>query len=932
MKASRITGAPAAPCYRTHTMLFASRFALRPALVRALCWALPALVALSVQARAANLAANDDALLDEIERAAFRFFQEQAHPRTGLVRDRARADGSESTGKASIAACGYSFSAWVIATERGWVDRAVAVERVRVKLRFLVNEAQRRNGFFYHFMEMDTGERAWKCELSSMDSALVYAGAIVAREYFADPEITTLVNRLLGDVDWNWFLNAGSQVSLSWHDETGFSRYRWDRYSEHVLMSFLALGVSSKPLPASYWRAWERKPLGRYADFVYVQEPPLFVHQFPQAYLDLRERRDAAMDYFKNTQLATLAQRQFSIDLKNEFPSWGANLWGLTASDSATGYKAWGGPPRTLRFNSLDGTIVPCAAAGSLIFAPNETLAVLRHLRLAYGDRIWKRYGFVDAFNPETGWVNPDVIGIDQGITLLQAENLRTGLIHRLFMRAPEVQLGIAKAGLYSTRRQLTRGEQDLVREQAVTAWRSLETRAADAGLQLTATLAAHRLGLLDGGHAVERVRQLIAGAAPSTYGATSIFAAGLIAAKQAMPVVASDASARLASLAWPEATAADKKLGAVGRLGAFLAIARGQAGAEAWSSLDRTTQQLGAVHVVAPADVAGALLPTLWLDERAVLSGASASQLAYAILDTHPERLPDAFTLALLLDQFPGETLHRFAGTLARGAAEGAADAQAALVISAANLLSADCVRGWFGQDETVKAARGKISEFVEGAFGTRTSVVAQRELAGPHVLPPPRRAIAVMADTPRERWQWHRVAGMEFKDSLADVRPEDAPVELNFAFTWDRDALYFHAVVKDSPAGYQLPAERNRLVELFVDPAHDGLLWLGAGDYQFGFIRAHHWELKNTTDAVEFFHNAISRGKITPTADGYTVEAAIPWSVLGVTPKAGLEMGVSPAVVSEGTKEWEAAIKLIWSYAREDESHVRLGVLTLQ
>lgn len=912
-------------------MLFRPRFAVWPALRFALCFLLPAWSQFAAPLRAANLSPADDALLDDIERTAFRFFQEQAHPRTGLVRDRARADGSASAGKASIAASGFSFTAWVIASERGWVQRTAAAERVRAKLRFLANEAPRQKGFFYHFMEMDTGARAWQCELSSIDSALIYAGAIVAREYFADPEITALVNRLLGDVDWNWFLNAGSQVSLSWHDETGFSRYRWDRYSEHVLMSFLALGVSANPLPAAYWRAWERKPLGRYGDFVYVQEPPLFVHQFPQAYLDLRERRDAAMDYFKNSQLATLAQRQFSIDLKPEFPSWGANLWGLTASDSATGYKAWGGPPRTLRFNSLDGTVVPCAAAGSLIFAPRETLAVLRHLRLAYGDRIWKRYGFVDAFNPETGWVNPDVIGIDQGISMVQAENLRTGLIQRLFMRAPEVQLGMAKAGLYSTRRELTHGEQDLVRAHAAAAWQKIQQTEATAGLQLTATLAAHRLGLLDGGEAVERVRRTIAAsAAPADYASASLLAAALITVRQALPAVATEATQKLAAIVWP-AMPAGEKLAATSRLGTFIGVGQGRVSDAAWSALDRTTQPLGAVHVLAPADVAGAVLPGLWLDERSVLSGASASQLAYATLDGHPTQFPDALTLALLIDEFPGEVLHRFAGALGRATAD-APDAQAAFVIAAANLLSNDCVRTWFARDEIAKKARAGISEFVEGAFGAKTSVVAQRELLGPRVLPEPRRAIAVAADAPREQWEWHTVAGMEYKDSLADVRAGDPPVSLKFAFTWDAEALHFHAVVVDSPAGYRLPVERNRLVELFVDAAHDGLLWLGAGDFQFGFIRAHHWELKDTTDTVEFFHHAASRGKITPTADGYTVDGSISWAVLGVTPRPGLEMGVSPAVVAEGTKEWEPTIKLIWSYVREDESHVRLGILKLQ
>lgn len=912
-------------------MLFTLRSAFASAFTRASA-RLATLVLVTIAAsvvHGAALSARDDALLEDIERTAFQFFAEQSHPRTGLVRDRARADGSESVGKASIAASGFSLSAWVIAAERGWVTREAAVERVRLKLRFLTTEAPRQHGFFYHFMEMDTGERAWKCEVSSIDSALAYSGAIVAREYFNDPEITRLANTLLNDVDWQWFRNGGDQVSLSWHDETGFSRYRWDRYSEHVLMSFLSLGVSSHPLPAEYWRAWSRQPLGKYADYVYVQEPPLFVHQFPQGYLDLRDRRDAAMDYFRNSQLATLAQRQWSIDLKPEFPYWGENLWGLTASDSATGYKAWGGPPRTMRFNSLDGTIVPCAAAGSLIFEPELTLAVLHHLKDTYGDRIWKRYGFVDAFHPENGWVNPDVIGIDQGITMIQAENLRTGLIHRLFMQAPEVKLGMAKAGLFSTRRDLSASERQSLLQLAVSSWQKLQSATAAPSLQLTAALAAQRLGLATRETAVENAQRLIEAAAPTNLAAAGIYAAGLITARQALPELAAQITPRLESLTWT-APVAGEKLGATARLGSFIAIARGARPADDWSAFDRSVQRLGSLHVLAPADVAGAVLPGLWLSERAVVTGASAVQLAYSQLESATAK-PDAMTLALLLDTFPGETLERYGSTFAQGAA-GEADAQAALLIAIVNLCERDCVRAWFAADPLAQNGRAAISEFAEGAFGDRTSVLAQRELAGPRILPPQREAIAVAANAPRDQWQWHRIAGMEFKDSLADVRPEDAPVEMSFAFTWDSEALHIHAKVIDSPAGYTLPKERNRMVELFIDPARDGLRWLGAGDYQFGFIRAHHWELKNTTDVMEFFHHVSGRGKITPTEDGYLVDASIPWTSIGVTPHAGLKIGVSPALICEGTKEWEATIKLNWSYVHIDESHTRLGVLTLQ
>lgn len=860
----------------------------------------------------------DDRLLDEIERAGFRFFAEQAHPLTGLVRDRARADGSASPGKASIAASGFSFTAWVIAAERGWVSRAEALERVRTKLRFLATAAPRRHGFFYHFMEMDTGARAWQCELSSIDSALLYAGAIVAREYFADAEITTLVNRLLGDIDWGWFRNGGQLVSLSWHDETGFSRYRWNRYSEHVLMSFLALGTSPRPLEAAYWQLWQREPVGRYHDYVYLQEPPLFVNQFPQAFVDLRGRRDASVDFFQNTRLATLAQRQFSLDLRSEFPAWGENLWGLTASDSATGYKAWGGPPRTLRYNALDGTVVPCAAAGSLPFAPKETLAVLHHLRTIYGDRLWQRYGFVDAFNPQTGWVNPDVIGIDVGISVLQAENLRTGLIWRLFMQSPEAKLSLAKAGFLSTARNLDGDQAAGVLARAAAAWRSLQAQPAGAGLQLTALIAASQLGLVTANDLLAAARtQLAAGPVAAGAAEAAQYAAGLITLRQAVPALAAEATRLLDRIDWKSLPAAAPELGAASRLAVFLGIAAGVRPAADWAGLTRTTLVLGPVHVLAPADVVGAVLPGLWLDERAILSGASAAQLAYASL-TSPDVPASPLLPVLQLDQFPQETF------AAPAPAPASPEAAAACVITAANLLVSDTIRHAFQQDPLVRTGRAAIAEFGEAAFGPNTSLFAQRELAGTKSLPPQRAAQAVAQTLPRDQWDWQTVAGLAFKDSDADVRPGDAPLEFRFAVTWDPAALYFHAEVTDAPAGYEVPADRNRIVELFIDPEGNGLVWTGPKDYQFTY--------RVGVGAQELYNHAPNQATITPTAHGYTVEATIPWTSIGLTPKSGLEFGLTPAAISEGTKEWEPTIKLNWSYVLLRAGEYRLGSIRLQ
>jgi hypothetical protein len=876
----------------------------------------PALHAGSVQpGEAVTLSRADDRLLDEIERTGFQFFLEQAHPRTGLVRDRARADGSASQGKASIAASGFAFTTWVIATERGWVPRAEAVKHLRMMLHFFVSKVARPHGFFYHFMEMDTGARAWQCELSSIDSSLLYAGAIVAREYFSDPEITALVNQLLDDVDWNWFRNGGQLIALSWHDETGFSRYRWNVYSEHLLMSFLALGVSKHPLEAGYWQSWQRRTIGRYNNYVYLQEPPLFVNQFPLAFVDLRGRRDAFADYFHNTHLATLAQRQFSLDLRSEFPAWSGTLWGLTASDSATGYKAWGGPPRTTRYNSLDGTLVPCAAAGSLPFAPTETLDVLRQMRLTYGDRLWQRYGFVDAFNPNTGWVNEDVIGIDVGISMVQAENFRTGLINRLFMQAPEAKLSLSKAGFLDYARDLDLGQQTGLLSLARNAWHTLQSQPAGPGLQLTALIAAQQLGLVTGNDLVAAAHTLLTTVSVPP---DAQYAASLIALRQSVPALEAEATRLLGGIDWSRLPATALELGAASRLAVFLQIASGARPATDWLKLSRVTLPLGPVHVLAPADVAGALLPGLWLDERSILSGASASQLAYASF-TDKGIVPASPLLPILqLDQFPREALAVLTAPPATP------ETAAACVITVANLLIHDCVRQAFQSDPLVQHGRAAISEFGEAPFGPDTSIVAQRELAGAKPLAPARQALVIANNLPSEQWDWQTVAGLEFKDSDADIRPGDAPLEFRFALTWDQDALYFHAQVTDIPSGYSVPVERNRAVELFINPAGDGFSWTGSKDYKFAY--------RLGVGAQELFKNAANAANITPTDHGYTVEASIPWSSIGLTPKSGLDFGLTAAAVSESTHEWEAIIKLNWSWVPLRAGVYRLGTVHLQ
>jgi hypothetical protein len=411
----------------------------------------------SSQAIAASpkLASEDQQFLEDLEHRSFQYFWEEGDPDTGLVPDRARMDGSpldeNHRNVASIAATGFGLTGLTIAADRNWINRNQAQERTRNTLRFFANKAFQQHGWFYHWLDAKTGERRWNSEVSSIDTALLLAGVLTARQYFRDdPEIRQLATKIYERVDFHWMLN-GQQLLLShgWKPETGFLKPRWDTYSEDTILYLLAIGSPTHPIsPASWYTLWRDRY--RYEGYAYFTTigVPLFMHQYAHAWIDYRNWRETKgdrIDYFENSIKATLAHRAFCINLAYEFPAFGPNVWGITASDSAKGYLAWGGPPRD---PEIDGTVVPSAAGGSLMFTPELSVAALRTMREKYGQKIYGKYGFIDAFNPGTGWVDSDVIGINAGIILLSAENARTASVWSRFMRNPEIPRAMRLAGL----------------------------------------------------------------------------------------------------------------------------------------------------------------------------------------------------------------------------------------------------------------------------------------------------------------------------------------------------------------------------------------------------------------------------------------------------------------------------------------------------
>jgi hypothetical protein len=393
----------------------------------------------------AGLDATDEQLLDEIERAAWHYFADNCHPLTGLAKDRCGADGPDSRVVASMAATGFALTAACIAERRGWIERAELLERIERTLAWVEAELVHHRGFWFHFVDHGTGARVWRCEVSTIDTALFLFGAITAGVHCDSPRIRGLVDRLVDRVDWTWLRRADGTVGHGWRPETGPLAHGWEEFSEASGLYLLAIGARRHALDPSSWRAW-RRPVTSYREHRFIGDRvPLFTHQYSQAWFDLRGRLDDGIDWFENSRTATLAHRDFCLQLRSEHPHFAPDRWGFTASDSAKGYVAWGGPPA---FGPIDGTVVPCAAAGSLPFAPDECLAVLRRLRHEHGERIWRRYGFVDAFHPDHRWVAPDVIGIDVGISMLMAENLRSGAVWRWFMQDERVQRGLRLTGL----------------------------------------------------------------------------------------------------------------------------------------------------------------------------------------------------------------------------------------------------------------------------------------------------------------------------------------------------------------------------------------------------------------------------------------------------------------------------------------------------
>lgn len=444
------------------------------------------------------------AMLDELERRTFDFFLASANPDNGQVPDHwAPGHEGDPSHFSSIAAVGFGLTAWGIGAERGWIKREDAVKRTLATLRFFANarqgdeaDASGAHGFFYHFLDMRSGERfghsPW-VELSSVDTAWLLYGVLFAQSYYEkntkdEKEIRQLADDIFRRVDWKWFSDGNPLVQGGWTPENGFDYNYYRGFSEALGLYVLALASPTHALGPATWKRFTQpfdKLWGEFQGQTYLAGSPAFWHQYTQSWIDFRGIQDEYMrgkgiDYFANSQRAALAQREYAIHNPLQWKDYDGNVWGLTASNGPRGHTPKGEPDRykndpkpfygyiergagLSRAAVDDGTIAPTAAVASIAFTPQIVIPTIEAMKQRYGDDLYTQYGFVDAFNPSftftdralrtgrvvegKGWFDTLYLGIDQGPMLLMLENYRSGLVWKTMRKNPYIREGLKRAG-----------------------------------------------------------------------------------------------------------------------------------------------------------------------------------------------------------------------------------------------------------------------------------------------------------------------------------------------------------------------------------------------------------------------------------------------------------------------------------------------------
>jgi hypothetical protein len=407
---------------------------------------------------------------EEIEKRTFRYFWETADRRTGMAPDR-----WPSKSPCSIAAVGFALTCYAIGVERGWCSRVEARDLTLTTLRFFWNLPQGPQpagvagykGFFYHFLDMETGLRFKQSELSTVDTTLLFLGVLFAGQYYdadepVEAEIRQLADALYARADWIWFQAGRRAISMGWHPEKGFISRNWDGYNEGMGVLILGLGAPDRPLNAKSWEGWTA-PYPRFwrgeGEKRHIAFGPMLGHEYSHLWIDFRGIKDAPMreagfDYFENSRRAAYADRAYCAANPMGWKGYSENCWGLSACDGPgvtigkqrfAGYAARGPVGQPDGFD--DGTLAPMGALGCLPFAPEIVIPCAQTLLREQGEKLFGKYGFFDSFNPTAGWYDTDYIGIDQGPILAMAANYRNDFVWSRMRRVPAIRRGLELAG-----------------------------------------------------------------------------------------------------------------------------------------------------------------------------------------------------------------------------------------------------------------------------------------------------------------------------------------------------------------------------------------------------------------------------------------------------------------------------------------------------
>jgi hypothetical protein len=417
-----------------------------------------------------------DRELFRLQRNTFNYFWKETNPDNGLL-----ADNTSGDAPSSIAAVGHAIASYAVGVENKWVARDEAIDRTLTTLRFFWHSPQGTDadatgykGFYYHFLDLKTGRRVWKSELSTIDTTILLAGVLTAAMYFdrdekREREIRELADALYRRVDWQWALNSGLAVSHGWKPESGFLKYRWEGYNEALILYVLGLGSPTHGLPAESYNAWTRTyRWKKIYDIEFLYAGPLFVHQLSQIWIDFRAIQDDfmrrhAIDYFENSRRAAYVQQQYAIRNPRGFRGYDEYCWGITASNGpgpatrrikGVARRFYDYHARSAPFGPDDGTLAPWATAASLPFAPEIVLPTLQNFKEKWGEMM-NKYGISCSFNPtfpsnenrHAGWISGGHFGIDQGPVILMIENYRSGLLWRLMRKCPYIVKGLRRAG-----------------------------------------------------------------------------------------------------------------------------------------------------------------------------------------------------------------------------------------------------------------------------------------------------------------------------------------------------------------------------------------------------------------------------------------------------------------------------------------------------